>query len=301
VEYITSRGFRLPETAGEMAVPSWFNLWTRRLWPYHELVPGDVLYWYERPRQRLVWRTRVVDVERFPYASKAAALDRLRAWFGRLDFVEPYRSQAPEEGVCLAYKVHAAERFVVPKPEGFRFPQLGWLRGADGDARRWLGRSPLPDERSGARGGHPEAAAEPVLDDAIGALGGGDTVVLRLRALDERMAEVTPERVRALVAQTLRRDTAIVRALKEAHGYRCQFPGCASVIRTRGGGRYAEVAHVEPVRSGGRSVLGNLLVLCPNHHKEFDLGELDVTRQTPTRLTGRLNGAPFDISLEVAG
>jgi hypothetical protein len=298
VEYVTSRGFVLPDTAAEMAARSWFNLWTRRLWPYHELVPGDTLYWYETPSQRLVWRTRLTDVARFPYQGKAAALARLRAWFGRLDAVEPYLSQAPDAGVCLAYKVRAAERLAVPKPEGFRFPQQGWLPGGTEDVRRWLGGADLAPPGANGR---PTAVAEAVLDDAPSAADSGTAVWERLRILDERMAEVAPERVRALVAQTLRRDTALVRALKEAHGHRCQFPGCAAVIRTRGGGRYAEVAHIAPVRAGGRSVLGNLLVLCPNHHKEFDLGDLEIAEQTPARLVGRLNGAAFEIALEAGG
>jgi predicted restriction endonuclease len=58
------------------------------------------------------------------------------------------------------------------------------------------------------------------------------------------------------------------------------------------------VAHIAPVRAGGRSVLGNLLVLCPNHHKEFDLGDLEIAAQTPARLAGRLNGVAFAMTLE---
>jgi predicted restriction endonuclease len=87
-----------------------------------------------------------------------------------------------------------------------------------------------------------------------------------------------------------------VGALKELCGYRCQFPDCGVAIPKRRGGFYAEVAHIKPVHKGGKSVLGNLLVLCPNHHKEFDLGECSIEDQTPIFVRGRLNGKPFEIS-----
>ena len=62
-------------------------------------------------------------------------------------------------------------------------------------------------------------------------------------------------------------------------------------------GFYIEVAHVKPISRGGKSLLGNLLVLCPNHHKEFDYGHLKIIEQTVTYLRGMLNGTAFDIRL----
>ena len=80
--YITSRGFLLPRTAVEMDDSIWFNLWRNKLWPYHALQPGDELYWYESPSKRIVWRTRVSQVEAFSYSDLDFALDRLDAAFG---------------------------------------------------------------------------------------------------------------------------------------------------------------------------------------------------------------------------
>jgi predicted restriction endonuclease len=42
-------------------------------------------------------------------------------------------------------------------------------------------------------------------------------------------------------------------------------------------------------------VIGNLLVLCPNHHKEFDHGKLEIEMQTETSIEGKLNGKEFHI------
>jgi predicted restriction endonuclease len=40
---------------------------------------------------------------------------------------------------------------------------------------------------------------------------------------------------------------------------------------------------------------GNLLVLCPNHHKEFDHGNLEISEQTENKIRGIINGKEFDI------
>ena len=60
---------------------------------------------------------------------------------------------------------------------------------------------------------------------------------------------------------------------------------------------YSEVAHIKPVSQNGQSVLGNLIVLCPNHHKEFDFGDLKINEQTNSKLAGQLNGNSFEIEL----
>ncbi len=79
--YITSRGFLLPRTAVEMDDSIWFNLWRKKLWPYHLLQPGDQLYWYESPSKRICG-DRVPEVEAFSYSDLDFALDRLDAAFG---------------------------------------------------------------------------------------------------------------------------------------------------------------------------------------------------------------------------
>ncbi len=85
--------------------------------------------------------------------------------------------------------------------------------------------------------------------------------------------------------------------LKQATNYKCQFPNCDAEIKTKTGLNYVEVAHVKPVKEGGQSVLGNLLVLCPNHHKEFDYGELKIYEQTLSTLRGKLNQREFFIEI----
>jgi hypothetical protein len=252
-------------------------MWRVRQWPYQELKTGDVLYWYESPGKSIVWRTTVSELERFEYKDKLRAGMMLESRFGEFDKSQTYFLHGPESGYCLAYKVLPVERVSFPKPEGFRFPQLGWLRVDEKVERELLSKD--------------ESGQLATLDE-MGSAGG---VLERLQQLNAVMSTVLPHRVRAIVTQTIRRDTKLVRALKHFYNYTCQFPGCGVRIPKRKGGWYIEVAHIEPVARGGKSILGNLLVLCPNHHKEFDYGELEILEQAVDVVRGRLNGKEFTI------
>jgi hypothetical protein len=283
MEYITSRGFILPESADDFANHLWFNCWRKRLRPYRELVTGDILYWYESPTRCIVWKSRVVDVDRFSYPSHRALQKRLEARFGEFDTNQPYFLESPERGHCLAWKAAPLQRVRLPKPVDLRFPRQGWLPVDNSIATRWLNQT--------------EVADDVVLDDLVPS---GD-LLERIHQLDAIMADISPERVRSVVVRTVRRDTQLIKALKELCEYRCQFPGCGARIQKRDGGFYIEVAHVQPVSRGGQSVIGNLLVLCPNHHKEFDCGNLEIVEQTADRIRGSLNGKHFEIRLPAVG
>lgn len=283
MEYVTSRGFPLTESGEEFAASLWFNLWRTRLWPYRELVAGDVLYWYESPTKCITWKSRVMNVHRFAYADKGSVQSKLQRGFGGFNPDDPYFVGAPDQGYCLAWKATPLQKLSLPKPDDLRFPRQGWLRVDAAIAREWL------------------CEPMPVDDTTLDGIASKGTLLERLHQLNAAMGEVCPKRVRSIVSRTVRRDTRLVRALKEAAGFRCQFPGCGATIRKEDGGFYIEVAHVKPVREGGQSALGNLVVLCPNHHKEFDYGALEIVEQTVECLCGRLNGDGFEIRLPEAG
>lgn len=116
-----------------------------------------------------------------------------------------------------------------------------------------------------------------------------------LADLNDKMLKVIPEKRKMEIESTIRKDKSMVKLLKERVGYKCQFPGCEAKIPTKDGSNYVEVAHIDPVKIGGQSVIGNLVVLCPNHHKEFDLGDLHIQEQSQCRLTGSLNSVDFEI------
>lgn len=280
MEFVVSRPFVLPEDADQMRSEIWFGLWKRPPSGAADLLPGDVLHWYETPTKRIVWKTRVRKVGFWHYSSKRQAISRIAREFGPVDKRQPYVLRAPDAGSCLVWQVNPLSRSNTTRPTGFSFPRNGWLRVNADTARDWFGSS------------LEEGVEAATLDRLVSPRQPLNVV---LHQLNERMAGISPERVRAVVAQTLRRDTRIVRALKSAHKHRCQFPGCVARVRTKAGKDYVEVAHIEPVKRGGKSVLGNLLVLCPNHHKEFDLGDLRILDQSPSRVRGMLNGVRFEV------
>jgi 5-methylcytosine-specific restriction endonuclease McrA len=136
-----------------------------------------------------------------------------------------------------------------------------------------------------------------LLPDPLRQAENNQLLMTALEALNKQMQNVKPEKQLTEVELILRNDRRIVTLIKKAANYKCQFPHCNSEIKTKAGLNYVEVAHVKPVYNAGQSILGNLIVLCPNHHKEFDYGDLLITQQTLDRLNGSLNGKDFQIEL----
>ncbi len=280
MKFITSQP-KLPSSANEMTDEFWFNMWSKRHWPLNELKVDAILYWYESRIKTIVWKTIVEDVDSFSYSSKDEAKRKLKSRFGDFDDKQSYYVKASSCGFCLAFKVKAPLRLNLPKPEGFKFPQLPWLAGDGKIAQKWLEK---------------EIADDLTLDEIIH----NGTPIERLYQLNDAMAGISPIKIKKIISQTIRRDTQLVNALKELCNFHCQFPGCDAKISKRDGGYYIEVAHIEPVSQDGRSILGNLLVLCPNHHKEFDYGDLEIFEQKIDYVRGKLNGKEFEINLPAA-
>ena len=71
-----------------------------------------------------------------------------------------------------------------------------------------------------------------------------------------------------------RRDTALVLSLKKIYEYRCQFCNTRLELPRF----YAEAHHVKPIGSphSGPDNLGNLLIVCPNHHVLLDYGGIAI-------------------------
>lgn len=72
----------------------------------------------------------------------------------------------------------------------------------------------------------------------------------------------------------------------------CGWRATEQLITTPKGIQYAfgnEIHHITPVNEGGKSNFSNLILLCPNHHKQADLGIID--RET---LQGYLKEPPTE-------
>lgn len=65
------------------------------------------------------------------------------------------------------------------------------------------------------------------------------------------------------------RDTKITRELKILYDNTCQICGKSILLRDR---KYSEAHHLRPLgqEHNGSDTKGNIIILCPNHHVEFD-------------------------------
>lgn len=276
MEYITSRSFTLPKDSKELEKSDWFNMWSKQLFPYKELLIGDILYWYDSTQSAIIWKTKVTNIVRFPYSSKQEIISNFKDVSS-----ENYFKTRADKGFFISYKIEVIERVSFNKPDNYRFPHLGWVRVDKQIAKEWLIDYDLEEKNT--------------LDNIIA--NDSLSVKQQLTELNKKMQYVSPERIEKIVSSTIRNDTKIVKKLKEIVDYKCQFPNCGKKIKRKDGGFYVEVAHIKPVSKGGQSILGNLLVLCPNHHKEFDYGKLIIHEQTELNIKGNLNDVEFKIKM----
>ena len=97
--------------------------------------------------------------------------------------------------------------------------------------------------------------------------------------LDYSVAESVKRRLREV--QTQVRNSAHVVRLKALYKDACQFCGTTLQVETSPDRFFSNGAHIKPVGKpfNGPDSPGNLLVLCPNHHVEFDCGMLTMARK----------------------
>jgi hypothetical protein len=77
------------------------------------------------------------------------------------------------------------------------------------------------------------------------------------------------------------RNSLHVRELKSLYGNACMFCGKQTVIGVEPSKYYSEAAHIKPVGQphNGPDQKDNMLLLCPEHHLQFDYGILRITRR----------------------
>jgi hypothetical protein len=95
--------------------------------------------------------------------------------------------------------------------------------------------------------------------------------------------------------KAFKRDNYIIELIKKVRGRTCQF--CGTSIPTRSGRPYIEAAHIKPHGEGWPAEPGNILILCPNHHKEFDFGKPTWREGDNGTTIFELNGKTYDVRL----
>ncbi|WP_265112273.1 HNH endonuclease [Halosolutus halophilus] len=99
---------------------------------------------------------------------------------------------------------------------------------------------------------------------------------------EEKSADLRPpDRIETTVSRIIR-NTTLAKNLKDRYDYECQV--CGDHRKRSSIDRYAEVHHVKPLGNSdpGPDSEENILVLCPNHHADFDYGMIEVDPDTMT-------------------
>ncbi len=74
------------------------------------------------------------------------------------------------------------------------------------------------------------------------------------------------------------RDTKMIKNLKDLHLNRCQI--CGLELYKDLDNKYSEGHHLYPLGENGPDTSDNILILCPNHHVEFDYGAIAINPDT---------------------
>jgi len=287
-EYLQILGKRSNSVYEEWGGPNWIKNHLSRKLIRERFAPDDILLCYQVEERQILGLTRLASgglkvdgiVSAFDVAPPASAyalkhplsIESLRATGCKpASFTPKLRGTVLEitaddlDGIIAAILAQASE----PETE-----ILAWLKAAGvGDGSR----PPITHVAD------PEFPAE-------NAGSSPEEIEKALASLEKALAARDDVYVRRKVAALIRRDGPLIQVLKARYNFRCQFPGCQAEILKKGGGRYCEVAHIQGVASGGKARRVNLLVLCPNHHKELDYGDMHLVENTSTELTLTLNG-----------
>ncbi|MHB8560035.1 MAG: HNH endonuclease [Thermoplasmataceae archaeon] len=94
-----------------------------------------------------------------------------------------------------------------------------------------------------------------------------------------------------------KRDNVTIGKLKIVRGNRCQI--CGEAILKKDGSLYVEGAHITAKRDKGPETPDNILILCPNHHKEFDYGKRERLERTKDKVKFMLNGVNYSIDISL--
>jgi 5-methylcytosine-specific restriction enzyme A len=107
----------------------------------------------------------------------------------------------------------------------------------------------------------------------------------------------TDPEVVVINTKSFKRDNRTIAQIKILRDFKCQI--CSTTIKKKDGTFYIEAAHIEPKHKKGRETPDNILLLCPNHHKEFDYGDRNILLHDKEKVHLTLNGQEHKISLKI--
>lgn len=105
-----------------------------------------------------------------------------------------------------------------------------------------------------------------------------------------------PEEI-ILKQKTYKRDNKTIAQLKILREFKCQI--CSTQIKIKKNKFYVESAHIIPKAKKGNELPENILILCPNHHKEFDLSDSKIIEHTKEKIIFEMNNKEYEIILKI--
>ncbi len=106
-------------------------------------------------------------------------------------------------------------------------------------------------------------------------------ILRELKSLNPKM----PQEI-VFSGKTFKRDNKTITYLKRLRDFKCQI--CGIKIPKKDRGFYIEAAHITRKSEHGLETPKNILILCPNHHKEFDYGDLKIIERSKRLLVVRV-------------
>jgi hypothetical protein len=94
-----------------------------------------------------------------------------------------------------------------------------------------------------------------------------------------------------------KRDNKTIAQIKVLRDFKCQL--CGISIFKKDGTLYIEAAHILPKYQKGRETPENIILLCPNHHKEFDYGLLTILIHDKEKVEFQLNEKYYKVKLSL--
>lgn len=94
-----------------------------------------------------------------------------------------------------------------------------------------------------------------------------------------------------------KRDNKTIALIKLLRNFECQI--CKNFIIKKDGSKYIEAAHINPKHKKGKEIAENIMLLCPNHHKEFDYGKLKIINHTIEKIEFNLNDINYIVNLKI--
>jgi hypothetical protein len=94
----------------------------------------------------------------------------------------------------------------------------------------------------------------------------------------DRIALLNPASTRRFIADQPDRNPWLADSLKSYYEHRCQV--CGNDFQPTYGVQYSETHHIQYLSQGGPDISGNMVVLCPNHHRIIHTTHAEFDRES---------------------